>query len=55
MIKLSLYLIWSGGSAASLLAIEVAVSYHKASPLSKYYITYVEYTSENIHEYLDVF
>jgi transcriptional regulator GlxA family with amidase domain len=55
MIKLPLYLIWSDGSATTLLAIEVAVGYHRASSLSRYYIKYVGYTSEGIHEYLNAF
>jgi hypothetical protein len=55
MIKLSLYLIWSGGSAISLLAIEAAVDYHRASPLPRYYVKYVGYISGGVHKYLNAF
>jgi len=35
------------------LAIEVAVNYHRAFSLSRYYIGYVKYTSEGIYEYYE--
>jgi hypothetical protein len=55
MIKLSLYLIWSGGSAIFLLAIEAAIDYHRASPLLRYYVKYVRYISGGVYKYLNAF